>query len=51
VRYLIPHLDETAVTVWTAKLLQDITGQKLKDDKRKTWEAWFRMNRKSLEGK
>jgi hypothetical protein len=51
VRYLIPHLDEPALSVWTAKLLQDITGQRLKDDKRKTWEAWFRMNRKALEGK
>lgn len=51
VRYLIPHLDDPAVSVWTAEMLQRITGQKLKDDKRKTWEAWFRKNRKALEGK
>ena len=36
--------------VWTAKLLQEFTGAKLKDDKRKTWEAWFRLNRKAVEG-
>jgi len=31
-----------------AELLQRITGQKLKDNKRKTWEQWFRMNRKAV---
>jgi hypothetical protein len=51
VRYLIPNLDDPTVAVWTAKLLQEITGQKLKDDKRKTWQAWFQQNRKALEGK
>jgi hypothetical protein len=51
VRYLIPHLDNPAVAVWTAEMLHRITGQKLKDDKRKTWETWFRANRKAMEGK
>jgi hypothetical protein len=51
VRYLIPALDDKAVALWTAKLLQKITGEKLKDDARKTWWAWFQANRKSLEGK
>ncbi len=51
VRYLIPALDDPNVAVWTARLLQEFTGQKLKDDKRKTWEAWFKMNRKAVEGK
>lgn len=51
VRYLIPNLDDPTCAVWTAELLHRITGQKLKDDKRKTWENWFRQNRKSFEGK
>ena len=51
VRYLIPNLDDPKVSVWTAELLQRITGQKLKDNKRKTWEQWFRMNRKAVEGR
>lgn len=49
VRYLIPALDEPAVQLWTAELLRQITGAKQKDDKRKTWEAWFRKNRRSFE--
>jgi hypothetical protein len=49
VRYLIPNLDDPTVAVWTAEELHRLTGQKLKDDKRKTWEQWFRMNRRSLE--
>jgi hypothetical protein len=51
VRYLIPNLDDPKVSVWTAELLQRITGQKMKDNKRKTWEQWFRMNRKAVEGR
>lgn len=50
VRHLIPALDDAAVQLWTAEMLRQITGTKLKDDKRKTWEAWFRKNRRSLEG-
>jgi hypothetical protein len=51
VRYLIPHLDDPKVVVWTAELLERITGRKLADHKRRTWEAWFRQNRRSLEGR
>ncbi len=49
VRYLIPALDNDEVNVWTAELLRRITGAKLKNDKRKTWEKWFRKNRRTLE--
>lgn len=51
VRYLIPHLDDASVNVWTAELLHRITGVRLKDDKRRTWEKWFRSNRRDLEAK
>ncbi|NUN53484.1 MAG: hypothetical protein HUU06_11950, partial [Planctomycetaceae bacterium] len=51
VRYLIPVLDEKENQVWTAELLRQITGAKPKDDKRKTWEKWFRENRRALEGR
>ncbi len=51
VRWLIPALDEPACQVWTAEMLRQITGAKPKDDKRKTWEEWFKKNRKALEGK
>ncbi len=51
VRWLIPALDEPACQVWTAEMLRGITGAKPKDDKRKTWEEWFRKNRKAIEGK
>ena len=50
VRWLIPALDDKNCTVWTAEMLKQITGAKPRDDKRKTWEAWYRSNRKSLEG-
>jgi hypothetical protein len=51
VRWLIPALDDPTCQVWTAELLRQITGAKPKDDKRKTWEKWFRENRKAVEGK
>ena len=51
VRYLIPVLDEKEHQVWTAEVLRQITGAKPKDDRRKTWEQWFRKNRRSLEGR
>ncbi len=50
VRHLIPILDEKDYAVWTAELLRQITGEKPKDDKRKTWEKWFRAHRRELEG-
>jgi len=49
VRWLIPALDDKEHQVWTAEMLRQITGAKPKDDKRKTWEQWFRENRKTLE--
>jgi hypothetical protein len=51
VRWLIPALDDKEHQVWTAEMLRTITGAKPKDDKRKTWEQWYRENRKALEGK
>ena len=51
VRWLIPALDDKNCAVWTAEMLKQITGAKPKDDKRKTWEAWYRQNRRSLETK
>jgi hypothetical protein len=51
VRYLIPALDDPTCQVWTAEVLRKLTGAKPKDDKRKTWEKWFRENRKAVEGK
>jgi hypothetical protein len=51
VRWLIPALDDPACQVWTAEMLRQITGAKPKDDKRKTWEKWFRENRKAIEGR
>jgi hypothetical protein len=51
VRWLIPALDDPTCQVHTAELLKEITGAKPKDDKRKTWEEWFRKNRKAVEGK
>lgn len=51
VRYLIPVLDDPQCNVWTAKLLRDLTGADPKDDKRKTWEKWYRRNRKKLAAK
>ena len=50
VRYLIPVLDEEDYRIWTAEMLRQITGEKLKDDKRRTWEKWFKRNRRDLEG-
>jgi hypothetical protein len=49
VRHLLAALDDPGCQVWTAEVLREITGVKLKDDKRKTWERWFRENRSSLE--
>lgn len=49
VRYLIPALDEEKVRVWTAEMLRQITGEKLRDDKRRTWEKWYRKHRRDLE--
>jgi hypothetical protein len=51
VRYLIPALDDPTCQVWTAEILRELTGSKQKDDKRKTWEKWFRENRKAVEGR
>jgi HEAT repeat protein len=51
VRWLIPALDEPTCAVWTAEMLRRLTGAKPKDDKRKTWEAWYRQNRRKLEGR
>ena len=51
VRHLIPVLDVKENQVWTAEVLRQITGAKPKDDKRKTWEKWFRENRRSVEGR
>ena len=51
VRWLIPALDDKNCAVWTAEMLKQITGAKPKDDKRKTWEDWYRKNRRSLETK
>jgi hypothetical protein len=51
VRWLIPALDDPACQVWTAEVLRELTGARPKDDKRKTWEKWFRENRKSVEGR
>ena len=48
VKYLIPVLDDKRYNVWTAELLRQITEVKLKDDKRKTWEKWYRKNRRKL---
>ncbi len=49
VRYLIPVLDEERYQVWTAEMLRKICGVKLKNDKRRTWEKWYRKNRRRLE--
>ena len=49
VRYLIPVLDEERYMVWTAEMLRKITGVKLKNDKRRTWEKWYRKNRRKFE--
>jgi hypothetical protein len=49
VRYLIPVLDEERYMVWTAEMLRQICGVKLKNDKRRTWEKWYRKNRRKLE--
>jgi hypothetical protein len=51
VRYLIPALDEKDSVVWTGELLRKITGQNIKDDKRKTWEKWYRANRREFENR
>ena len=51
VRYLIPMLDDKRCQVWTAEMLRTITGAKPADDKRKTWETWFRSHRRELEGR
>ena len=48
-RHLIPILDEDEYAVWTAEMLRQITGEKLRDDRRKTWERWFKRNRRDLE--
>ncbi len=48
VRYLIPALDDADVAVWTAELLRRFTGVKQKNDKRKTWERWYRKNRRDF---
>jgi hypothetical protein len=31
-------------------MLRQITGEKLKNDKRRTWEKWYRKNRRDFEG-
>ena len=49
VRYLIPVLEQEMYQVWTAEMLRQVTGVKLKNDKRKTWKKWYRKNRKELE--
>lgn len=49
IRYLIPALDDERCAVWTAELLRQLSGEKLKDDKRKTWEKWYRKNRRRLD--
>jgi len=49
VRYLIPNLDDKDVQLWTAEMLHKLTGEKPKDDKRKTWDKWFRANRRKLD--
>lgn len=48
VRYLIPALDDERTNVWTAEMLRRLTGVKQKNDKRKTWERWYRKNRRKL---
>lgn len=45
VRYLIRALENEDLRVWSGELLRQITGAKLKDDKPRTWEKWFRKNR------
>ncbi|MHC4472041.1 MAG: hypothetical protein ACYS99_13870, partial [Planctomycetota bacterium] len=50
VRYLIRALDDKRYAVWTAEMLKKITGVKLKNNKRRTWERWFRKHRKEYEG-
>jgi hypothetical protein len=49
VPYLIPNLDDPKVQVWTAEMLRRLTGAKPRDDKRRTWEKWYRQNRRKLE--
>lgn len=49
VRYLIPVLDEEKYQIWTAEMLRLITDEKLRDDKRRTWEKWYRKHRRELE--
>lgn len=49
VRFLIPVLDDKEHCTWTAEMLRQITGAKPKDDRRRTWEDWFRQNRRNLE--
>ena len=50
IRYLIPALKDKRYQVWTAELLRQITGVKLKDDKHRTWDKWYKKNRRKLEG-
>lgn len=51
VRYLIPILDEKDYQVWTGELLRKLTGENIKDDKRRTWEKWYRTHKRELEGR
>jgi hypothetical protein len=48
VPYLIPRLDDEKVAVWTAEMLRRITGAKPKNDKRRTWDRWWKANRRRL---
>lgn len=48
VRYLIPALEDERTNVWTGEMLRRLTGVKQKNDKRKTWERWYRKNRRKL---
>jgi len=48
VKYLIPVLDDEDAQVWTGEILRRLTGAKLKNDKRKTWERWYRKNRRDF---
>jgi len=48
VKYLIPVLDDENASVWTGEILRRLTGAKLKSDKRKKWERWYRKNRRDF---
>lgn len=49
VRYLIRALEHEELRVWTGEMLRDLTGARPKDDKPRTWQKWFRKNRRELE--